>query len=327
MSGPFVPNVPNVPAVVSRAGVCDISDSVDTTGAKDSVALAPNTEVRCLRLSFQDQPLAAGDPLPEFAAPPVVETSLGIQFDGLDSFKSLLASALWNRVKPRFPVLEEHPPLDPQFETFGPSNSELGQPKIQLVQGIIQPRYFFVSANDSELVQFQSDRLFFNWRRRPGAERYPRHTYIRGELQKLLNTLVEWAADEGLGEIAPTQCEALYVNRIPLTDTDGENCGLSFIFPWLSGLMGTTETGLFRFTRQLNCDQGNPVARLYSTLQYGTDASGKREAQLMLHVRGRPLHTTIADCLEMIDAEREVIVRTFAEITSKAAHAIWERQR
>jgi uncharacterized protein (TIGR04255 family) len=278
-----------------------------------------------LRLIFPEQTSSLDDPLPEFAAPPVIETSIGIQFDGLDGYASLHAASYWERIQSEYPRLEEHPPLEPAFETFGPADGQIGQAQIQLIQGAIRPRYFFINGNDDKLVQLQGDRLFLNWRKRSEGAEYPRHAHIRAEFEKRLKELLEWAGEKGLGQINPTQCEALYVNRIPLRDAAGANCGLSYFFPWLQNLIGTTESGSFNFNRRLTSEEGRPLARLHMNLHYGTDPEGKREARLMLHVRGSPLESSFNGCLAMIDAEREIIVRTFAELTSPQAHAIWER--
>jgi len=280
-----------------------------------------------LRLSFPDQASAPGDPLPEYAAPPVVETSVGIQFDGLDGYNSLSVAAFRSQIASDFPAIEELPPLEPAYETFGPGDSRLAQPQIQVIAGAIQPRFCFVALDRSELVQIQRDRLFYNWRKTEKGEAYPRYTHVRRRLETQLALLADWAKRERIGEPVPTQCEAIYVNRIPLADAEGNKCGLSFIFPWLKGLMGMTEDGSFQFRRRLHDETGDPVARLNFNLRYGSDESGGREALLQLHVRGRPSDSTLDGCLRMIDAEREVIVRTFTEITSDAAHQLWERKQ
>ena len=278
-----------------------------------------------MRLIYPEQTSLSDDPLPEFAAPPVIETSIGIQFDGLENYVSLDAASYRERIQSEYPRLEEHPPLDPAFETFGPADGQIGQAQIQLVQGAMQPRYFFINGDDDKLVQLQSDRLFLNWRKRSEGGEYPRHARIRSEFGEKLEELVEWAGEKRLGQINPTQCEALYVNRIPLRDAAGAKCGLSYFFPWLQNLAGKTESGSFNFNRRLTNEEGRPLARLHMSLHFGTDPEGMREARLMLHVRGRPLESSSNGCLAMIDAEREIIVRTFAELTSPEAHAIWER--
>lgn len=278
-----------------------------------------------MRLHFPDQK-SFEVTLPNFGAPPLVETSLGIQFDGLANYTSLAAADFRTLLGSEFPVVEEHPPLDPTFETFGPGDSKLSNLRLELIQAPITPRFFFVSADRTELVQLQRDRLFFNWRQTERRETYPRYAYVRDRLKAQLLRLQEWARETKLGIVNPTQCEALYLNRMPLQDASGEQCGLSHIFPWFSGLAGTTEDGVFTYRRRLLNDANEPVARLFFNMRYGTDEEGRREAQLFLIVRGRPDDSSTDGCLNFIDAARAVIVHTFTEITSTEAHKMWDRE-
>jgi uncharacterized protein (TIGR04255 family) len=279
-----------------------------------------------VKLYFSDQePLP--DSLPEYDAPPVVETSVGIQFDGLVNYTSLAAADFRRMVLEQYPGLEEQPPLDPAFETFGPGDSTIAAKRIQLVEAPISPRFFFISADATELLQLQRDRFFFNWRQSEGGEIYPRYSHVRERLGSHLRQLQQWAKDNALGEVQPTQCEAAYVNHIPLRDAEGGACGLSHIFPWLTGLLGTTESGQFAFRRRLYDESEGPVGRLLVNLRYGTDEEGAREAQLTLVVRGKPQEPTIDDSIAFISAAREVIVHFFTQITSDAAHKIWARKQ
>lgn len=280
-----------------------------------------------LRLSFPDQVSKAGDQLPDYESPPVIESSIGIQFDGLANYHSLDAGSFWNRIKDDFPLIQEMAPLEPAFETFGPSNGTFRQPQLQILPAAIQPRFCFISKSGAELVQLQKDRLFFNWRKNESAARYPRYPHVKDRLREQLGHLYAWAEANRLGEIIPTQCEAVYVNRIPLQDASGKQCGLSHFLPWLEGLKGRTEDGTFLFRRRLHDESGMPVARLSFDLRYGTDQIGEREAQLVLLVRGRPREPTMEACLELIDAEREVIVQTFTDITADSAHQIWGKRQ
>jgi uncharacterized protein (TIGR04255 family) len=280
-----------------------------------------------LKLKFPDERAPNESPLPEYGSPPVVETSLGIQFEGLSDFKTLQVATLWDRFRANYPVLEEREPLQPAFETFGPRSNVINAPEIQFHTEPVQPRFFFVSEQGDLLVQFQRDRLAFNWRKRKGAEEYPRYEHIKRKFEEAFTIVCDWANHEGLGMPVPNQAETIYVNFVPLKDAGGQACGLSYFFPLLGGLIGMTEDGLFQFRRRLEDEKGDPVARLNFQLQYGTDEESSRQARLHLHVRGRPATNSFEDALDMIDAERAIIVRTFAEITSDDAGAIWERKR
>lgn len=250
---------------------------------------------------------------------------MGLQFEGLVQYNSILAADFWRKVRDQYPHIEEHPPLDPIFETFGANDGAIPQPRIEFLQAVPQPRLFMVSQDGARLVQLQKDRLHFNWRSRATNEPYPRYPRIRGDFEQALAVHEEWAASLG-GGLNPTQAEIAYVNRIPLLGENGLPCGLSAIFPWLAGLPGWTETGSFQFRRRLLDENDRPVARLHFGMQYGTDDRGMREAHVNFVVRGRPAEPTTANCLSMLDEARKIIVHTFTGMTSASAHRAWERQ-
>src|SRR4051794_34607596 len=104
-------------------------------------------------------------PLPDFAKPPVTEVVLGMQFDALPRLRSLQIARLWQEAyRDRFPVTEEHVPLDPIVEKFG----VVKQPRATRIVAVLDsppvPRYWFMNAtNGTDLVQVQQDRFVRNW--------------------------------------------------------------------------------------------------------------------------------------------------------------------
>src|SRR5690606_22357281 len=130
-----------------------------------------------LELHFQGE--AAVTQLADYSAPPVVEVSLGFQFESLARYNSILAADFWNRIRGAFPLVEEQPPLDPAFETFGSNDGSIPQSRIEFVSGAIQPRFFFVEESNMRLLQFQRDRLHLNWRRTEAGQVYPRYPALR----------------------------------------------------------------------------------------------------------------------------------------------------
>jgi uncharacterized protein (TIGR04255 family) len=279
-----------------------------------------------MHLNFLDVPLTGAAPLPEYSRPPVVEVSVGLQFTGLRQYTSLLAVDFYDQVKRDYPNVEEHPPLDPAFEIFGPG-SAIPAARFEIVTGPPQPRFFFLSRDGSELLQFQRDRIHFNWRKVDGKQEYPRYPSVRSNFEKAFKRFSDWTDRHKLGSINVTQCEIAYVNNIPLTDSANEECGLSKLFPWFEGLPGRTEEGNFQFRQRLVDDEGRPAARLTCNLQYGTDPTGHREARLMLLVRGPPGNAGLKHYLEFFDEGRKIIVHTFTNITTDHAHAIWGKTK
>ena len=130
-----------------------------------------------MTLHFPDQPLITEGDLPSYRAPPVTEMTMGILFEGLVGYNSVLARGFWDKAKSTYPIIEEHPPLPPTFETFGGGNSA-AQFQIELLASPMQPRFFFVSEDRSELLQLQRDRMHYNWRRTQGKPDYPRYPVL-----------------------------------------------------------------------------------------------------------------------------------------------------
>lgn len=279
-----------------------------------------------MQLHFPDEPPIEDSGLADYAAPPVIEVTLGYQFEPALSYNSLMAADFWDRVSDKYPVVEEHSALDPVFETFGANDGAIpNQVHVEFVSRAPQPRFFFRSERGSELLQFQRDRLHFNWRGFAAEEPYPRYPAVRSRFEEALAEHDQWSRGIEWNP-RPTQAEIAYINRVPLIDGNGDPCGLSQLFPWLAGLPGTTETGAFNFKRRLLDKADRPVARLHFSLQYGTDDRGDRAAQLMFLVRGLPHEVSRSSCLDFLDEGRKVIVNTFTSMTSSAAHARWERQ-
>lgn len=122
----------------------------------------------------------AGRELPSFVQPPVVEVVLSVQFEELKEFHVPHFGMVWNEVRDRFPIIEEHPPLDPTIERFGlPRKAPRGGVQLQIMQDVPFPRCGFVNREGTELIQVQRDRFVHNWRKREEAHEYPRYEHVR----------------------------------------------------------------------------------------------------------------------------------------------------
>ncbi len=280
-----------------------------------------------MTLRFIDRPAFADDALPNFLAPPVSEVSLGIQFDTLNNYNSLSVAKFHDEIAREYPLVQERPPLGSAFETFGSGDVGLMMAQIRFVPPgqLEHPRIFLLKGDQSELVQVQPTRLHFNWRAMGKEANYPRYPHLREEYDRILGKFSNWSDVNGFGKVSATQCEIVYVNRIPLCDQEGTEQGLTYFFPWLTNFNAMTEDGSIQFRFRLLGDDGQPNARLTFSLNYGPDHAGKREARLELLVRGRPKGNSANEILEFFDEGRKVIVNHFTEMTSPKAHQIWKR--
>jgi uncharacterized protein (TIGR04255 family) len=152
------------------------------------------------------------DDLGSFDRPPVTEVVLGVQFAAPVVDLDVLAT-FGLRVKDRLPVREQHPPLPRVEESF---SVKFRSPRIQLkvLQGFELPRAWFVSADQREVVQLQSDRLVVNWRRMAPDDRYPRYAKLRplfdGHLATLQTCLTELGKPIGTVDFV----EVTYLNEV-----------------------------------------------------------------------------------------------------------------
>lgn len=282
-------------------------------------------------LHFPKKPPVRDEDLASFSNPPVAEVSLGFQLDGLTSYNSLHAASFHELIRSDFPNVEEHSLLDPAFETFGASSnpsSIVFQFPLTLPSAGSTPyrghRFFFVSADGRRLIQLQQNRLHLNWRKLTADEEYPRHPALIEQFAEVINKYNKWCRDSELGMPSPTQWEIVYVNRFGLIAPDGSQCGLSAYFPWLEGMEGWTEDGSIQFRHRLLNEADEPVARLSTSLRYGTNPDETREAVLELLVRGAPVAgASLHDCVSALTSGRNIIVNRFADMTSKSAHEVW----
>lgn len=145
--------------------------------------------------------ISGGGEGPSYARPPVDEVVCGVRFEVLQNFKLPHHGLLWTKFKSTYPKIEHVAPL-----ALG------GGLSIDLASGAPLPRLWFVNERDDELVQFQLDQLYFNWRRRESE--YPRYKNIFPKFQSAKQQLDDLLGEIGLPPIVIVERELTYINRI-----------------------------------------------------------------------------------------------------------------
>ncbi len=257
--------------------------------------------------------------LPDYGAPPLSELVLGVQFEPISGYSTVDAGAVWELFRSEFPIVQEQPPLAPQFETFGGGAS----PGVQIQFGpMIGPtRLWFVTEQGDHLLQFQPDRLLLNWRQN-GEETYPRYEQIAAEFQECLSKLRNHVHVTKGYELDIKQIEITYINIIPVEDVSEQSKWLrilpAFGFP--------IEAMRANFAEIVQNEAGKPIARLHHDLQSVVNIDGQNKAfQLNLTSRGKPTLPGIDGALELLGKGRVAIVKRFTELTTNEAHDAWKR--
>jgi uncharacterized protein (TIGR04255 family) len=252
--------------------------------------------------------------LPDFERPPLNELVLSVQFGDLP-FANVHAGIVWQRFANSFPTVEEQPLLEPVFETFGSLRAREPQLSVQLMP--MQPsRYWFVSADGTELLQVQRDRLVHNWRQRKPEDRYPHYEPLRAKFEAEIAVAEEVFRELSLGEIACNQCEVSYINLIMFDDGSDPNGRLREIFTivteeYSDAYLRTMkmERGRFNCSYVIPGESGKePIGRLHFDRPRQTSRSDGRKCAFLVGYRGR-----------------EVGVRAFTSATKKEMHRLWGR--
>jgi uncharacterized protein (TIGR04255 family) len=268
--------------------------------------------------------------LPNFQSPPVTEVVLSVQFATIALFRSVHAGLFWNEIRDEYPVASEQAPIVPAFETFG--GTPMLTPGFQVQTMLVPPmaRHWFETDNGEHLVQLQQDRILHNWRQHSPEMVYPRYETLRTKFMGEIAKLTALFKKEGLGEIRPNQCEVTYINTI--TSAGGENPHehLARITPlWTGNLSEPSfpppETTTIQ-TKYVLRKNDIPYGRVYVTFTPAYRATDYRPVvQLEVTTRGRTNEENVTAAFGLLDEERDVVVRTFAAVTTPLMHKEWGR--
>jgi uncharacterized protein (TIGR04255 family) len=173
---------------------------------------------------------------PEYFAkyenPPVVEVVCGVVFEPINAISTAFFGLLWNEYGEDFPTTRDLPPLE-QPHRADVSGQYL---QIDLQQAIMPtlPRVWFVSEDESRIIQVQRDRFHFNWRKIKQEEAYPRFPDVYRGFSDKLEKFKNFIHRTNEVDIIPAQYELTYVNHILLGEDAIDFGGVQCAFPDLA---------------------------------------------------------------------------------------------
>ena len=268
--------------------------------------------------------MSSGRPhLPDFGKPPLNEVVLGVQFSPPKGYQQVRVGEVWTLFKADYPLVQEHPALEPAFETFGlPHHAQIGG-RLSFISGAMHDRFWFLRRNGDELIQFQQDRLLHNWRKvGDQTNEYPRFEQMAAHFTEELRKLEGYLASLSPQVLVINQCELSYINHIEI------GSGPVDLAAWFHGfsLAGVEADDVNIGIREVIQDKQQPMGRLTYEISTAVKPNGERIIVLTLTARGAPSASDIDSAMRFIAKGRELIVRRFAEITTEGAHKAWERQ-
>lgn len=168
------------------------------------------------------------------------EMVIGVVFKPIPEFKAAHYGLFWHRIRDRFPVCMDVPPLPSVLE--GVSSGEMS----------FLPRVWYITRDEDRLLQIQPDRFLLNWRKREISDVYVGFEQCQKWFLDDLNGLLEFLINEGLGKIIPKQLELNYINHVSRDDLLGDLRNLSEIFPVLR-LSEWSEDGRIPLPEKFSC--------------------------------------------------------------------------
>jgi uncharacterized protein (TIGR04255 family) len=256
--------------------------------------------------------------LPSYKNPPVNEVVCGMRFFTPDKLLIPHIGLLWDKFRREYPNIQHAPPI-------AAAKGEIPQ---DVTTGLPLPRVWFTNKEDNQLIQFQFDRFYFNWRRREDS--YPRYPHVIKNFENVLNTIVNFFEELGLGELKPIEYELSYINQIPKGQGWNTIDDLPRIFSdFVWGQ--TTERFLpnpVSLLWQADFPFPGKKGRLAVNLRQAFRISDKVPLFLFeLKAQGFDESTSNSAMREWFDLAHEWIVRGFTDLTTPEVQKLfWERE-
>lgn len=259
-------------------------------------------------------------PLPEYRSPPIDEVACGCQFVNLDRMKLPHFGLFWETIRKEFPTVEHAMPL----------TNDGAFPQGDASTGLPLPRVWFLDHTETQLIQLQTDRLYYNWRKREVAPEYPRYPAVMKSFAENYVALGKLASDLGLGPLQPTVLDLTYINVFVKGEGWHDLNDLSKLFKdfkWhadATRFLPPPENVLFQAEFPLPDDQGRLSVKLIPGKRLSDESS---IYSFQLTARGIGKDTSEAGIREWFDLAREWIVRGFTDLTvAKMQNEVWGRK-
>ncbi len=256
-----------------------------------------------------------------------MEVALGVQFEPLPQMRQGHVGLFWASIYDQYPKTLDMQPVEPGMESFDDQT-----PVFRLAISSVPSlhRAWFVSADDTLLLQLQSDRLIHNWRQVRG-EPYPRFETLYDTFAERFEQFEAVLDRTGVPRPVYQQVEVTYINWI---ETQSFADLLNPLHHHPLGLHGIgsepdEEDITLRFPVS---DNGRPTGRLYVHARHAERRLPDQQLQqgVLMDLSFRapvPPTTQRSDVGESMYRGRDVIVDAFTALTRPDWHETWERTK
>jgi len=263
--------------------------------------------------------------LPDYKQPPVTEVAVSIQFAPLEELTAAHVGLYWTKIKHEFPNVTEQPPIVHIVERPEPEYRF----EASLSQKPDLPRIWFADKTGTALIQVQRDRFVYNWRRAKNSDTYIRFPAVKAQFLRRWREFLAFLKEQDAPAPQVDQCELTYVNRIDQGELWKSPAEWGNVFPsltWKPKSNFLPEPENLRLHMRFGAP--NVGGRMHVDILPAMLPGSKAPIiHFSLTVRGLPSELTDEAVDSWYETAREWIVAGFADLVSKEADVLWQRQR
>jgi uncharacterized protein (TIGR04255 family) len=263
--------------------------------------------------------------LPDYKRPPVTEVAVSIQFARLQGLTAAHIGLYWAKIKDAFPNVMEQPPIVHMVEN--PEAEYKFEPFLSQMPDL--PRIWFTDKTGTALIQVQRDRFVYNWRRVKDSDTYIRFPAVKSQFLVRWREFLGFLKEQNAPSPQVDQCELTYVNRIDQGQLWKSPAEWGNLFPSLtwkpkSNFLPEPENLRLHMRFSIPDVGGRMHVDILPALLPGSKTP---VIHFSLTVRGLPSELTDEAVARWYETAREWIVTGFADLVSKEADTLWQRQR
>jgi uncharacterized protein (TIGR04255 family) len=250
----------------------------------------------------------------DFERPPINEVVFGVAFSPVPALKAEAIGLYWAHIRETFPFVSQQPVYMPQA---------LAMPLVPQAGELFPlPRFWFLSADKTRLIQLQNNAFLYNWRKQEGE--YPRFSRVAVEFFEHLKGFLQFVESELSQTVTFASAELAYINlfgeaeslKVPI-----DYLGISKVFPDYPSFAQDLDLENFNHVDFFRLPAGNQMA---ITQRSGRQPWGN-STNVVLEIKITGALTVAIN--EWFFSAHEQINDTFLKITRPdAQRLIWKKK-
>lgn len=264
----------------------------------------------------------------KFKNPPLNELVIALFHLPLAELRAQHIGLYWNRIRNRYPVCEQQPPIVTPLDGPGLPGPLTGQVFLDMPGEVFPlPRFWFSGERHPTLIQVQRNAFLFNWRRGATNE-YPHYEMVVEDFWEELNGYKAFVQESVGGNLDVIQrCELTYVNLIGPNEFFTDPTQLGKVLPLFASLhdFETDDRKLVGLNAAVTY-RLNPTLLIDLTLRVGIRSDTAQPVlALELRAHGVPSDLSLEGAGAWYDAAHDAIYRLFLDSTNKQMQEeIWK---